>query len=109
MKSQPLTELADEAAHAAGCLRSDGRARCRGGARLRGSVLLHHHLDALMLITASLQKILVRLVDLVLVQFELRGGEIELVLQAAFLRICGLSNSRGQPRHARLVALELLL
>ena len=83
--------------------------RRRRSDALRRGVLLHQRLDALMLVSARCQQVLVRGRHFVLVQLHLRAGQIELVLQGALALGGGLRERRRQLRHPRLVGLEQLL
>jgi hypothetical protein len=74
-----------------------------------GRVPLSHALDALMLIPTCLEEVLVRLIDLILIELQLRARQVELILQRGFLRIAGLGHCRGQPLDRRLVGVEPLL
>jgi hypothetical protein len=69
-------------------------------------VLLLQRLDALLHVAAGVEQVLIGFVELVLVQIQLRLGEIELVLDRALLRFLGLRELGGKRGHPLLVGVE---
>src|SRR5713226_3299270 len=68
-----------------------------------GFMLLHHLLDAVFRVTAGANQILLCIVDFVLVELQLRFGEVQLVIQY-FLLVTGRFRCRiGKLRHQCLI------
>ncbi len=66
-------------------------------------VLLHHGFDLLPRIAAGIDQILIRFVQFVLVQGQLRLRQVQFVLHGGFLRILGLRELGGEVIHPLLI------
>ena len=84
----------------------DGGGGCCGACLDLCVMLLFQRFDALLQISAGFDQVLVRFLQFILVQVELRLGNIQLVLQRVFLRLLGLCNSRNQFLDPLLIGVE---
>ncbi len=103
---KPLNEAAQRPVLRGGPRGGDGRRHARFHLRV---VLLFQGFDSFLRVAAGLDQVLIRFLEFVLVQIELRPGEIQLVLQSVFLRLLGVRERAGQFGHSLLIRIEQAL